>query len=318
MGNPAHREVEHQIRIDAPGVEIYRLLENVDEWPGLFSPTIHVEQLERTAAAERIRIWATANETVKTWVSRRMLDPDGLRIDFRQEVSSPPVAAMGGSWLIEPISQLESRVRLRHDYRAVDDEPRSLAWIDEAVDRNSRAELSALKANVEQVSGDGEELVFSFEDEIVINGAATDVYDFLNEAHQWQARLPHVARVVLTEESPGLQVLEMDTRTADGATHTTRSVRVCFPHHKIVYKQIGLPALLTLHTGRWQVTESAADTGDLAVTSQHTVAINKANIGRVLGADAGAADARSFIRDALGRNSLATLHHAKDYAERHR
>ena len=54
-------------------------------------------------------------------------------------------------------------------------------------------------------------------------------------------RLPHVARVVLTEDTPGLQFLEMDTRTKDGSTHTTKSVRVCFPDTRIAYKQITLP-----------------------------------------------------------------------------
>ena len=60
---------------------------------------------------------------------------------------------MGGTWIIEPAGEGASRVRLLHDYRAVDDDPEGLAWIDQAVDRNSRSELAALKANVERVTG---------------------------------------------------------------------------------------------------------------------------------------------------------------------
>jgi aromatase len=105
----------------------------------------------------------------------------------------------------------------------------------------------------------------------------------------------------------------MDTRTKDGSVHTTRSVRVCQPHRRIVYKQVVLPALMTLHTGHWLIEERAA--GQLSVTSRHTVRINTARIAEVLGADADLASARAFVRTALSGNSLATLNHAKTYAE---
>lgn len=316
MADTGSREVEHQITVGAPAAAVYRLIAEVQNWPHLFPPTVHVDHLERSADSERIRIWATANGEVKHWISRRVLDPGALRIDFRQEVSAPPVAAMGGAWLIEPVSGTESLVRLFHDYRAVDDSPTDLAWIEQAVDRNSRSELAALKTNVELATAEGDGRMFSFADTVAVDGAARDVYDFLNEADRWQERLPHVARVVLTEETPGLQTLEMDTRTKDGATHTTKSVRVCFPHHKIVYKQTTLPALMKLHTGFWLVSEGEGDDATrLSVTSQHTVVINEENIDRVLGAGASVADARTFIRNALSGNSMATLRHTKEYAE---
>jgi aromatase len=309
-----HREVEHRTSIDAPADEVYRLIADVRNWPHLFPPTVYVDYLERSAGSERIRIWATANGDVKTWVSRRELDQDAKRIEFRQEVSAPPVAAMGGTWLIEPDPAGGSLVRLLHDYRAVDDDPNDLAWIDRAVDRNSRSELAALKANVETATATGEARMFSFEDTVTVDGAAADVYDFLNDAQWWKDRLPHVSRVVLTEDTPGLQVLEMDTRTKDGSTHTTKSVRVCFPHERIVYKQITLPALMTLHTGYWRIQDAPA--GGLTVTSQHTVVINPENITAILGPGAGLVQAREFVHRALSANSTATLGHARDYAEK--
>jgi len=97
--------------------------------------------------------------------------------------------------------------------------------------------------------------------------------------------------------------------------HTTKSVRVCFPPDRIVYKQIQLPALMSLHTGSWRLQEHG---GQLHVTSQHTVVIEPDAIARVLGPDAGIPDARAFLRHALGGNSRATLGHAKAYAEARR
>ncbi|MEV6655089.1 aromatase/cyclase [Streptomyces sp. NPDC051219] len=305
------KEVEHEITVQAPATEVYRLIAEVENWPRIFPPTVYVDHVERGENEERIRIWATANGEVKNWTSRRTLDPEALRITFRQEVSAPPVASMGGTWIIEPLSEGESRIRLLHDYRAIDDDPENLKWIDEAVDRNSRSELAALKTNVELAHA-AAEVTFSFEDTIRVNGSAKDLFDFINEADRWQERLPHVATVRLEEVSPGLQILEMDTRAKDGSTHTTKSYRVCFPHHRIAYKQVTLPALMTLHTGYW----TFAETEDgVAASSQHTVVLNTENITRVLGPDAGVAEAREYVRTALSTNSRATLGHAKNYAE---
>ncbi|MEU8560255.1 aromatase/cyclase [Streptomyces cyaneofuscatus] len=309
------REVEHEITVRAPAAEVYRLIADVANWPRIFPPTVHVEHAERGEHEERIRIWATANQQVKSWTSRRTLHPDELRITFRQEVSAPPVAAMGGAWIIEALSADASRIRLLHDYRAVDDEPEALRWIDEAVDTNSRSELAALKSNLELARAT-EELAFSFEDTVRVAGSAKDLYDFIDAAHLWPERLPHVATVRLDEVAPGVQLLEMDTRAKDGSTHTTASYRVCFPHSRIAYKQVTLPALMALHTGVWTF-EDEAD-GDVLATSQHTVVLNTANIARVLGPDAGVAEARAYVHTALSTNSLATLGHAKAYAEERR
>jgi aromatase len=314
MSHHGAREVAHEITVRAPATTVYRLIADVENWPRIFPPTIYVDHLERGDGEERIRIWATANGEAKNWTSRRTLDPDHLLITFRQEVSTPPVAAMGGTWIIEPLAGTSSRIRLLHDYRAIDDDPASLAWIDEAVDRNSRSELGALKTNVELAHA-AEELTFSFEDTIQVNGSAKDVFDFINEADLWTERLPHVASVRFEESTPGLQTLEMDTRAKDGSTHTTKSFRVTFPHRKIAYKQVTLPALMTLHTGYWTFTET--DDGCTA-SSQHTVTLNPANIERILGPDATVADAREYVHTALSTNSCATLNHAKAFAEKAR
>jgi aromatase len=308
------RAVEHAVTVRADADAVYRLIADVGRWPELFPPTVHVEHVERTDREERIQIWATANGEAKTWTSRRSLDPDARVIEFRQERSQPPVAAMTGTWIVEPASPGVARVRLLHTYRAVDDDPGSLEWIDRAVDRNSHAELVALRACAERAAG-GPDAVLTFEDVAPIAGTAKDVYDFIDEAHLWAERLPHVAGVSLREDTPGLQVLAMDTRAKDGSVHTTESIRVTFPHHKIVYKQVKLPALLTLHTGEWRFRERR---GGVDATSRHTIAIDPDKVAPVLGQGASIDDARRFVRDTLSANSLATLGHARAFAERRR
>ncbi|MFE3190079.1 aromatase/cyclase [Nocardia sp. NPDC059240] len=302
-------QTEHSIEIAAPAATVYALLAEVGNWPQLFPPTIFADYLEHDEHEQRIRIWATAGDGVKHWISRRVLDPALRRIEFRQEVSSDPVAAMGGTWIVDALPDDRSHVRLLHDYRAVSAD--RLGWIDDVVDRNSRTELAALKANVE-LGVAGSEAAFSFEDTVEVLGSAEDVFGFLSEAQLWPERLPHVAGVSLTEPGPGIQSLSMDTVAVDGSQHTTMSYRIVFPSHKIAYKQLTMPALMTLHTGYWTVRPLAAG---VSVSSQHSVVINTENIATVLGPDAGIAEAKAYVQRALSTNSLATLRHAKQYAE---
>jgi len=302
-------ESRHEIKISAPAETVYRMLAHAEDWPRLFPPNIYVDQVERGEREERIRIWATAGDTVKNWTSRRILDPENLRIRFRQEVSTPPVAAMGGTWHIEALPSGDALVRLDHDYQAVDTE--SLAWLDEVVDGNSRSELENLRAIAES-EGATDERTCSFEDTIAISGSAADVYEFIDRADLWTDRLPHVLAVRLEEPAPGVQTLEMDTLSKDGSSHTTKSYRVCLPHHRIAYKQVTLPALITLHTGRWTITPTE---DGVTASSQHTFTVNTENIAEILGADATLQDAIGYVRTALSTNSMATLGLAKSFAE---
>jgi aromatase len=306
----AIRNVEHEITISAPAGRVYSLIADVGRWPEIFPPTVHAECADQDGSSELIRIWATANGTAKTWTSRRQHDAERMSIAFRQERSQHPVEGMGGMWTVEPVSGSECHVRLLHDYSAATDDPADLDWIAQAVDRNSTAELRALKASAEL---SGPEHLMTFDDTVEVGGSAEDVYDFLNEAQLWRERLPHVSRVSLEEETAGLQILEMDTRAKDGSVHTTRSVRVCRPYGSIVYKQIVLPPLMTLHTGRWLI--EAREGGRVSVTSRHTVRINTDRIAELLGADADVSTAQQAVRNALSANSLATLRLAKVYAE---
>ncbi|EWC63325.1 actinorhodin polyketide synthase bifunctional cyclase/dehydratase [Actinokineospora spheciospongiae] len=302
---------EHEITVLAPAEVIYGLVADVARWPGIFPPTIHAERLGFDGADEHIRLWALANGEVKSWTSRRHLDPDGLSVRFRQDVSQAPVAAMGGEWVLRRLSERETRIVLKHDYRVVEDDPGALEWVRAAVDQNSRAELEKLKNAVENVR-EHEELTFDFADSARIAGSLSDVYSFLHEAARWPDRLPHVAALRLREDTPNIQVVAMDTRTEDGTVHTTESVRVCFPERRIVYKQTTVPALMTVHTGEWLLVE---DGGEVTATSRHTVSINRAAVHTVLGPDGSVRKAREFVHQALSANSMATLRHAKAFAE---
>ncbi|MGW2560895.1 aromatase/cyclase [Streptomyces sp. NPDC001514] len=305
-----HR-TEHSLVVEAPPRTLYGLVADTSGWPAIFGPSVHVHHLERGERDERFEIWAQVNGQVASWVSRRVLDPERLYIAFRQERSAPPFAWMGGGWLFRELPGGRTEVVLRHRFTAVDDDPATLERIHRALDRNSPEELAAL-ARIAEATDDVGELVFSFTDTLQLAGTAAAAYDFVNRAGLWAERLPHVSRAVLTETVPGVQTLEMDTVTADGSAHRTRSVRVCREPSWIAYKQLETPRLLTGHSGLW--TFHDGPDGPVA-ESRHTVAIDPAAVPEVLGEGATLADARRYLRETLGRNSLATMTHAAAYAE---
>ncbi|WP_243788665.1 aromatase/cyclase [Saccharopolyspora gloriosae] len=311
MSRTEPHRTEHRLVVAAPADRLYALVAGVQRWPAVFAPNLHVHHLHRTPHQERFRIWALLNGTVRNWTSRRELDPRGLRVTFEQEVSSPPIASMGGEWSMRQLSGSRTELLLLHHFTAVDDDPSTIDWINRAVDANSKRELEALR-DVAERGADLNDVVFSFEDSLRCAGRAADCYEFVHRADLWDHRLPHVSRVRLDEDDEGVQQLEMDTTTEDGGTHTTRSYRVCSAPSWIGYKQTVLPALLTGHSGLWTFSE---DAGTTTMTARHTVAIKTDVISDVLGPGRSVADARTFLRSALGANSLTTLTRAAEFAE---
>jgi aromatase len=310
MLTPTIQRVSHEIEIDATPDQVFELLRDAARWPLILAPTLHVEYLERTPTDERLRIWARANDGVRSWESHRQIDEEARTIGFEQVTPARPVAAMSGRWSVRPGRTLAAWLVLDHAYAAIDDRAEDLEWIARATDRNSTAELAGIKAIAEEQGG--AEASFAFADTVTVAGRAEDVYRFLFEAEAWSTRLGHVAAARVTELGHDVQTLEMDTVAPDGSTHSTHSYRVCQSPRSIAYKQTSMPALLRAHTGRWSL---VPDGDHVQVTSEHAVTLAPAAVTTVLGPDASLADARGYVQAALSANSMKTLHAAKAWAE---
>ncbi|MFC7331310.1 aromatase/cyclase [Marinactinospora rubrisoli] len=307
------RTTEHTTTVHAPADTVYELIADVTQWPHTFPPTIHTERIHATAGHEHIHIWALANGDVTDWTSRRHLDPTTRTIRFHQDTPHHPVAAMSGTWTLKPLTSTDTLLTLTHDFQAVDNAPHHLDWIERAVHTNSTSELDRLK-HAAETRTTLTDLTLHFHDTLHITGDPTHTYDFLHRADLWPTRLPHVAHLDLHETPTGTQTMTMHTQPPGGGpTHTTRSIRLCFPPHRIVYKQTTLPALMTAHTGEWLITPDG--NGGHTATSRHTVVLNPATIPTVLGQNATTTDARTYVHNALSTNSRTTLHHAKHHTE---
>jgi aromatase len=248
---------------------------------------------------------------VRSWISQRTMDPRELRIRFRQENPAEPIASIAGEWVFVPLPDNATSVVLLHQFRAVGDDPGNIALITQAVDRNSTAELAALKTTAE-MGKQSSKLVYSFANSMTIASEPGPVYDFLYRAREWPGRLPHVNRLILDEAVPNVQTIEMDTAELDGSVRTARLVRVCFPYESIVYKQTEPPELMSAHVGRWRVYPVAAG---VRVTSHNTVMIHPDRVRRLLGSDATVEQAYQLIRETVSNNNWITLRQAKHAIE---
>ncbi|TQM32776.1 aromatase [Nocardia bhagyanarayanae] len=303
------RVMSHTKVVQAAPEVVYDLVADVTRWPVIFAPSVLVRHLHRGPDEERFRLWATVNGAVNKWTSRRVLDAEQRRIVFEQERSQAPIASMGGGWSFREVGSGATKVTLDHHFTVVDGaDPEQVAA---AVDRNSETELAAL-ARIAELGHPVEEVVHTFEDTVTLRCSAAEVYDFVYHSDRWPEHVPHVSRIELTEDDDGVQLMEMDTVTAGGIPHTTKSVRVCFPGERIDYKQLLPPAMLFGHSGAWEFTDGP---DGAVVTARHTVAINPDAAREILGAETDLADARAYLTEALSTNSRNTLLCAVRYAE---
>ncbi|WP_411107584.1 aromatase/cyclase [Streptomyces sp. cmx-4-9] len=297
----------HEATAAAPAGVLYGLIADATQWPLFFQPCVHVEQLDFDGTRERLRMWATANGKIKSWVTSRRLDVERMRVEFTQDVPAAPTDSMSGVWTVESLGD-RSRVTLEHTFTVPGDDPADVAWVKEAIRANSRAQLRQLTAPWAQLG----ELVLSFEDTVRINAPAELIFDFLYRAADWPGALPHVRELELTEEQPGVQVMRMGSLSIDGSAHSTESVRICFPAAgRIVYKQTETSPLLAAHTGEWSV---EPDESGVDVTARHQVLLRAEAIEQVLGEGTDTAAAGRHVRDALGQAGLSVLRHAAQHA----
>ncbi|WP_236726221.1 aromatase/cyclase [Streptomyces sp. NBRC 110465] len=298
---------EHVTELAAPAERAYGLIEDVGRWPLLFAPCIWSQELERTEDVQRIRLWAVVGLQVRSWTSRRVLDPAGRRIEFAQEDPAPPLTSMTGHWTFE--DGPPGRLELGHRWSTVD-RPGAAERIAAALDANSDAEIAALRTWAERTE-EPDSLILSFSDHGTVDAPAADVHAFLYRADRWPRHLPHVAGVDLetvpaddTTGGADVQTMDMQTSSADGSTHSTQSVRLCFGTERIVYKQTTPPRGLLAHSGEWLVTRGPDTT---RVTARHTVAVDPAAVEDIFGAGTTVARAKERARDIIGANSRATL-----------
>jgi len=297
--------VGESVVVEAPAKVVLDLIADPDPLHYLSPTIVYADRVTAGPDKDRVTVW-TITETEQVWsrTQQRTLDPDGLRVTF-EDTPESTLAGVRGEWVLRAVSDDKTEIELKQDTSALTS-PEAVIRAEEA-----RSDLLSTVAYAAANRQELSDLVVDFRDPLFAAGSAEDAYKILYEADRWPERLAHVSRIDMTEEVPGIQFFDMDTTTSDGAPHTTRSVRICFPHSKIMYKQIGLPALLAAHTGHWLFTPTREG---IVIESRH-VAVIKPSALSILGEGTTVEDARRYLRRVLSTNSMTNLRLSKEFAE---
>ena len=238
------RHTSHQMEVAVPARQLYELVADAAAGPLVFPGTVHVEWLNRTAAEETLRIWAVNGTTARRWTSRRLLDPAGLSVTFRQERPEPPVGFMQGRWQMTPTASGRTLVTLSHDYRATADENgdelawasgRGDAWIADLVERVSQGQFQALR----QFADRGRPIVV--EETADLDCAVDAAYALAEDCDAW-GTLDGPARPAVTRwPLPDLQLADLMVTGHGGGSRACQLARVCFRGTHIAFKDM-LPA----------------------------------------------------------------------------
>ncbi|MBD0842313.1 SRPBCC family protein [Streptomyces sp. TRM68416] len=305
-----HR-VEEKALIAAPVETVRRIVVDVEAWPQVHAPAVHAEILESDDSGELIQHWSLVDDrTVRTWVARRKVTETG-DVRFTHEPATAPFASVIGGFEFEEQPDGGTLVRLHHEFTLLTEDETVAAERAESMRRGSQAHLETLTYAAENAE-DFALRTISFDDPLFVAGAVEDAYAYLYEADKWPERIPHVVALAMDETVPNIQFFDMDTKSSDGSEHTTRSVRICLPNHKIVYKQIQPPKTMDAHTGHWLFTETPEG---LVLTSRHTATIRRDGL-HLLGEGMTVEGARKYLRRVLSANSMGNLRLSKEYAEK--
>ncbi|MEO3977584.1 SRPBCC family protein [Streptomyces sp. CAU 1734] len=304
MSPAATRHHTRETRVSAPAADVHRLLAAEDNWPRIFAPFIHLENLGPRDGGDRIGMWTHSGDTIEHFTAVRHTDPDALRVAFRPDNPPPHLESMLRTWVTVPLSPTECLLRLEHDYRPA---PGAAPDADDALtatlDTIARTETAAVRAAAEL----GPLALVTVEDTVTVPAPADRVHTALFDAAGWPAFMDHVLRAETLPGGPAhTHILDMETAEARGGTFTTRTARIALPGRKIAYKQLLLPPLGASHHVQWHLEDHDGGRAT-TVRSVQTVVIKEDGVAAVLGPDTGIEAARGFIRAELSTKARLIL-----------
>jgi aromatase len=141
----------HTTRVAAPPKRVYELIANIDRWPTLLEDLAAVEHQGFDGGCERVRFEKQAQGKTYNQTMVRELNPKRLQVRFRQIDVLPPVASLGGIWLVLPRGS-GSLVALDHYYRVLDNSPVTAARVELAVTAESTSMLRAINQSTDNLS----------------------------------------------------------------------------------------------------------------------------------------------------------------------
>jgi aromatase len=144
---PGHTDSE--IVVNAPLDLTWRMTNDIERWPDLFSEYASVEVLERDGDRVVFRLTMHPDEDGKvwSWVSERTMDPV-TRTVRAHRVETGPFEYMNIRWTYHEVPG-GTRMRWVQDFAMKASAPVDDAWMTERITTNSAVQMALIKQKVE-------------------------------------------------------------------------------------------------------------------------------------------------------------------------
>jgi aromatase len=140
---------DNSVFIDADIDSVWRLTNDVESWPSLFTEYATAEVLQRDGDTVRFRLAMHPDEngTVWSWVSERTTYPREHRVRARR-VEPGPFQYMDIEWTYVPEGS-GTRMRWVQDFAMRPDAPIDDAAMTRRIDANSKIQMDVIRRKVE-------------------------------------------------------------------------------------------------------------------------------------------------------------------------
>ena len=152
---PAH--TDNEVVINAPLDVVWEKMNDVENWPDLFSEYAKAEVLEREGNTMRFRLTTHPDPEydgqVWTWVSERTVDPETHSVKAHR-IETGPFDHMNIEWYFEPAGE-GTKMRWVQDFSMKPTAPADDEQAQEYINRNTREQMNVIKERLEATVGAG-------------------------------------------------------------------------------------------------------------------------------------------------------------------
>jgi aromatase len=150
---PAH--TDNEVVIEAPLELVWEKLNDVENWPNLFSEYANAEILEREGNTVRFRLTTHPDPEydgqVWSWVSERTVDPETHSVKAHR-IETGPFDHMDIEWYFEPADG-GTKMRWVQDFSMKPEAPADDEHAQEYINRNTLEQMRVIKERLEGDAG---------------------------------------------------------------------------------------------------------------------------------------------------------------------
>jgi aromatase len=141
---------DNYIVIDAPLEEVWRITNDVVNWPTLFTEYATAEILEQKADTVRFRLTMHPDEQgrVWSWVSERTVDPRTHTVKAHR-VETGPFEFMNIEWYYQPVEG-GTKMRWVQEFTMKPGAPANDEQMERYIDNNTKTQMATIKERIEQ------------------------------------------------------------------------------------------------------------------------------------------------------------------------